>query len=423
VVDPVYAGLEVSEGELVIPQPAQITRSLIGGLVMGGSLKLLPYPMLQTVAFIGGLVMGGRLSPSVSAAFRGGLVMGGRLIGSPVIDFRGGLVMGGSVAQSGIAKSFYGGLRFGGAITASAISAPFRGGVVFGGSILQGEDVAAYVAAQMPGVPATQRQAVADAALAAATAIGGSTTQYNVIDTLVARVYNWLVFRPGATFQDNAGTVIAVAGDPVARVNPWIGSIYTTVFSNSNRPTLTTTTGATFNGSSHYLIGSTATYPLAACYITARKPDSLFGAGQGAAVLSMRPGNLDKPGSLASNETQLYSGVGLQGSGQPTATNKVAFFAASAGEINGTTVSAAALGDFLQGVELPNATGYNLTYAALPTASGVKTPLIGTDTFSGNVGQGYWKGGIGDLMFLSSVPSATEKTRITAFLKAFWSIA
>jgi hypothetical protein len=130
VVDPVYAGLEVSEGELVIPQPAQITRSLIGGLVMGGSLKLLPYPMLQTVAFIGGLVMGGRLSPSVSAAFRGGLVMGGRLIGSPVIDLRGGLVMGGSITQSGIAKSFYGGLKVGGAIN---IVVPFIGGLRVGG--------------------------------------------------------------------------------------------------------------------------------------------------------------------------------------------------------------------------------------------------------------------------------------------------
>jgi hypothetical protein len=41
----------------------------------------------------------------------------------------------------------------------------------------------------MPGVPVTQRQAVADAALAAATAIGG-TTANDVIDTLVARVFN-----------------------------------------------------------------------------------------------------------------------------------------------------------------------------------------------------------------------------------------
>lgn len=135
VVDPVYAGLEVSEGELVIPQPAQITRSLVGGLVLGGSLKLLPYPMLQTAAMLGGLVMGGRLSPSVSAAFRGGLVLGGRLTGSPVLDFRGGLVLGGAIAEGGIAKSFYGGLKVGGAIAVSVVSAPFRGGLVMGGAL------------------------------------------------------------------------------------------------------------------------------------------------------------------------------------------------------------------------------------------------------------------------------------------------
>ena len=281
---------------------------------------------------------------------------------------------------------------------------------------------AAYIAAQMPNVPATQRQTVANAAFAAAAAIGGGTTQYQVVDTLVARIFNWLVFRPGSTFQDNAGTIIAVAGDPVARVNPWIGSIHTTAFSNSNRPTLTASSGASFNGSSHYLISSTATFALPASFSVARKTNALFAADNFPGIFVMRSGGIVKAGIATSNEGHILTGVGFQGNNVPTATNKIHYDSATGGEINGTPVVVSDFAAFNIGSELPNATGFNVIYAAKATTSGSKTAAIGADSFQSATGLRYWMGEIGDLIWLNAVLTTTETTRFTAFLKALWSI-
>jgi hypothetical protein len=277
---------------------------------------------------------------------------------------------------------------------------------------------AAYIAAQMPNVPVSQRQAVADAAFTASATIGGGTTQYQVVDTLVARIFNWLVFRPGAAFQDNAGAFVAVAGDPVARFNPWIGSIHTTAFTNGNRPTLTASTGASFNGSSHYLITSTASFALPASFSVARKTNALFAANNYPGIFVMRSGGVVKPGIAASNEGHILTGATFN-----AATNKITYDAATAGEINGTPVVVSDFAAFNIGSELPNATGFNVIYAAKATTSGSKTAAIGADSFENADGLRYLFGEIGDLMWLNAVPTSTERTRITAFLKAFWSIA
>jgi hypothetical protein len=281
----------------------------------------------------------------------------------------------------------------------------------------------AYVASQMPNVPITQRQAVADAALAAASAIGGGTTQYQVIDTIVARTYNWLVFRPGATFQDNAGTIAAAAGDPVARVNPWIGSIHAYSLTNDRRPILTASNGASFDGLNDYLISSTASFALPATFSVARKTNAFFAANDYPGVFVMRTGSIVKPGIAASNENILLTGVGLQGVGNtPTATNNVTWDSATVGAINGASVNASNFGAFNIGVELPYPTGFNIVYGGKPSSVGSKTAAIGADSFDTSGFNRYWLGEIGDLMWLNALLSTNERAIFTAFLKALWSV-
>ena len=109
------------------------------------------------------------------------------------------------------------------------------------GVLIQSGANTAYVASQLPGVPAAKRQAVVDAASSAAS--GQTYSSSDVIDRLATLAHWW---QP----TDTEATGVSI-GSTVTTVTPYVGSDTLSQPTSGNRATFTSA-GLQFNGTSNH---------------------------------------------------------------------------------------------------------------------------------------------------------------------------